>query len=104
MGLTNLQKSIKLRLEDPKEGIFLGGPSRKPNREGEDKRMDYERMAREDLTEAERIDRRLEELRNTERLHRQSDLWERIGRLMEIRDDLRVMGHVLQRRALGGQG
>lgn len=63
--------------------------------------MDYERMAREYLEEAARIDQRLEQLRQACRLHREADLWERIGRLMEIRDDLRVIGHVLQRRSLG---
>lgn len=63
--------------------------------------MDYERMAREYLEEAARIDQRLEQLRQACRLHREADLWERIGKLMEIRDDLRVIGHVLQRRSLG---
>ena len=29
----------------------------------------------------------------------ESDLWQRVGQLMEIRDDLRVTAHVLQRRA-----
>lgn len=64
--------------------------------------MDYERMAREYLEEAENIDRRLAQLRQACRLHRETDLWERIGKLMEIRDDLRVTGHVLQRRSLQG--
>lgn len=63
--------------------------------------MDYERMAREYLEEVARIDLRLEQLRQACRLHRETDLWERIGRLMEIRDDLRVIAHVLQRRSLG---
>lgn len=66
--------------------------------------MDYERMAREYLAEVERIDRRLEQLRQLWRLRREADLWERIGKLMEIRDDLRVTAHVLQRRGLGGVG
>ena len=30
-----------------------------------------------------------------------ADLWVRIGTLMEIRDDLQVTAHVLQRRAVG---
>lgn len=60
--------------------------------------MDYARMAGEYLEEVARIDRRLEELRQEGRRHRQVDLWERMGRLMEIRDDLRVTAHVLQRR------
>lgn len=99
--LTNTHKSTKLDIEGPKEENIPSGSPEIPKGEGEDKPMDYERMAREYLTEAERIDRRLEELRRENRLHLQSDLWERIGRLMEIRDDLRVTGHVLQRRALG---
>ena len=41
----------------------------------------------------------LEQLRERNRSQRESDLWVRIGGLMEVRDDLRVMGHVLQRRA-----
>lgn len=66
--------------------------------------MDYERMAQEYLEEVERIDRRLEQLRQACCLHREADLWERMGKLMEIRDDLRVTAHVLQRRGLRSAG
>ena len=61
--------------------------------------MDYKRMASEYLEEVARIDRRLEQLRRENRAHRAADLWVRIGTLMEIRDDLQVTAHVLQRRA-----
>ena len=61
--------------------------------------MDYKRMASEYLEEVARIDRRLEQLRRENRAHREADLWVRMGALMEIRDDLRVTAHVLQRRA-----
>lgn len=63
--------------------------------------LEYERMAREYLEEVERIDRRLEQLRQANYAHREADLWVRIGTLMEIRDDLQVTAHVLQRRAVG---
>ena len=69
------------------------------DQEGEDRSMDYGRMAGEYLEEAERIDQRLQQLRQLCREHREADLWIRIGGLMEVRDDLRVMGHLLQRRA-----
>ena len=46
-----------------------------------------------------RLDRRIAQLRRQSRTHREGDLWPRIGRLLEIRDDLRVTAHVLQRRA-----
>ena len=61
--------------------------------------MNYQQMAREYLEEAARLDRRLEQLQRENRRHREPDLWVRIGTLMEIRDDLRVTAHVLQRRA-----
>lgn len=61
--------------------------------------MDYKRMASEYLEEVARIDRRLEQLRRENRAHREADLWVRMGALMEIRDDLQAMAHVLQRRA-----
>ena len=61
--------------------------------------MNYQQMACEYLEEVARLDRRLEQLRRENRRHRDSDLWVRIGTLMEIRDDLRVTAHVLQRRA-----
>ena len=43
----------------------------------------------------------LEQLRQANYAHREADLWVRIGTLMEIRDDLQVTAHVLQRRAVG---
>ena len=61
--------------------------------------MDYKRMASEYLEEVARIDRRLEQLRRENRVHREADLWVRMGALMEIRDDLQATSHVLQRRA-----
>ena len=61
--------------------------------------MDYDRMAQEYLEEVGRLNRRLDQLRKEARLRRESDLWQRVGQLMEIRDDLRVTAHVLQRRA-----
>ena len=61
--------------------------------------MNYQQMAREYLEEVARLDRRLEQLQRENRRHREPDLWVRIGTLMEIRDDLRVTAHVLQRRA-----
>lgn len=61
--------------------------------------MNYQQMAREYLEAAARLDRRLEQLQRENRRHREPDLWVRIGTLMEIRDDLRVTAHVLQRRA-----
>lgn len=62
--------------------------------------MDYNRMAEEYLDAVARIDRRLEQLRKANHVHRDPDLWVRMGALMEIRDDLRVTAHVLQRRAV----
>ena len=62
--------------------------------------MDYGRMAQEYLEEVGRLNRRLDQLRKEARLRRESDLWQRVGQLMEIRDDLRVTAHVLQRRAV----
>lgn len=64
--------------------------------------MDYQRMANEYLEEAARLDRRLEQLRRTGS-HWQQDLCTRMGHLMEVRDDLRVTGHLLQRRAQQAQ-
>ena len=61
--------------------------------------MNYDRMAQEYLEEEGRLNRRLDQLRKEARLRRESDLWQRVGQLMEIRDDLRVTAHVLQRRA-----
>ena len=61
--------------------------------------MDYGRMAQEYLEEVGRLNRRLDQLREEARLRRESDLWQRVGQLMEIRDGLRVTAHVLQRRA-----
>lgn len=61
--------------------------------------MNYQQMACEYLEAAARLDRRLEQLQRENRRHREPDLWVRIGTLMEIRDDLRVTAHVLQRRA-----
>ena len=61
--------------------------------------MNYDRMAQEYLEEVGRLNRRLDQLREEARLRRESDLWQRVGQLMEIRDDLRVPAHVLQRRA-----
>lgn len=61
--------------------------------------MNYQQMACEYLEEVARLDRRLEQLQRENRRHREPDLWVRIGTLMEIRDDLRVTAHVLQRRA-----
>ena len=61
--------------------------------------MEYELMAKAYLEEVARLDRRIAQLRRQSRTHREGDLWPRIGRLLEIRDDLRVMAHVLQRRA-----
>lgn len=61
--------------------------------------MDYGRMAQEYLEEVGRLNRRLDQLREEARLRRESDLWQRVGQLMEIRDDLCVTAHVLQRRA-----
>ena len=61
--------------------------------------MDYDRMAQEYLEEVGRLNRRLDQLRKEARLRRESDLWQRVGQLMEIRDDLRVTAHVLRRRA-----
>ena len=56
-------------------------------------------MAKAYLEEVARLDRRIAQLRRQSRTHREGDLWPRIGRLLEIRDDLRVTAHVLQRRA-----
>ena len=61
--------------------------------------MEYELMAKAYLEEVARLDRRIAQLRRQSRTHRDGDLWPRIGRLLEIRDDLRVTAHVLQRRA-----
>ena len=61
--------------------------------------MNYQQMVCEYLEEVARLDRRLEQLQRENRRHREPDLWVRIGTLMEIRDDLRVTAHVLQRRA-----
>ena len=61
--------------------------------------MEYELMAKAYLEEVARLDRRIAQLRRQSRTHRAGDLWPRIGRLLEIRDDLRVTAHVLQRRA-----
>ena len=61
--------------------------------------MNYDRMAQEYLEEVGRLNRRLDQLRKEARLRRESDLWQRVGQLMEIRDDLHVTAHVLQRRA-----
>ena len=61
--------------------------------------MEYELMAKAYLEEVARLDRRIAQLRRQSRTHREVDLWPRIGRLLEIRDDLRVTAHVLQRRA-----
>lgn len=61
--------------------------------------MNYQQMACEYLEAVARLDRRLEQLQRENRRHREPDLWVRIGTLMEIRDDLRVTAHVLQRRA-----
>lgn len=61
--------------------------------------MEYELMAKAYLEEVARLDRRIAQLRRQSRTHREGDLWPRIGRLLEIRDDLRVTAHVLQRRA-----
>ena len=61
--------------------------------------MNYDRMAQEYLEEVGRLNRRLDQLRKEARLQRESDLWQRVGQLMEIRDDLRVTAHVFQRRA-----
>ena len=61
--------------------------------------MEYELMAKAYLEEVARLDRRITQLRRQSRTHREGDLWPRIGRLLEIRDDLRVTAHVLQRRA-----
>ena len=61
--------------------------------------MEYELMAKAYLEEVARLDRRIAQLRRQSSTHREGDLWPRIGRLLEIRDDLRVTAHVLQRRA-----
>ena len=61
--------------------------------------MEDELMAKAYLEEVARLDRRIAQLRRQSRTHREGDLWPRIGRLLEIRDDLRVTAHVLQRRA-----
>ena len=61
--------------------------------------MEYELMAKAYLEEVARLDRRIAQLRRQSRTHREGDLWPRIGRLLEIRDDLRETAHVLQRRA-----
>ena len=61
--------------------------------------MEYELMAKAYLEEVARLDRRIAQLRRQSRTHREGDLWPRIGRLLEIRDALRVTAHVLQRRA-----
>ena len=61
--------------------------------------MNYQQMAREYLEAAARLDRRLEQLRPGHRPHREPDLWVRIGTLLEIRDELPVTAHGLQRRA-----
>ena len=61
--------------------------------------MEYELMAKAYLEEVARLDRRIAQLLRQSRTHREGDLWPRIGRLLEIRDDLRVTAHVLQRRA-----
>ncbi len=108
--MTNIHTSNKIKIEHPKEeffsipsrsglrGSFSKGVRNLEWRKGE-KIMDYETMARDYLAEVERIDRRIDLLRRQGRDHRQADLWERIGHLREIRDDLRVTAHVLQRRA-----
>ena len=62
--------------------------------------MNYDRMAQEYLEEVGRLNRRLDQLREEARLRRESDLWQRVGQLMEIRDDLRVTAHVLQRKVM----
>ena len=61
--------------------------------------MNYDRMAQEYLEEVGRLNRRLDQLRKEARLRRESDLRQRVGQLMEIREDLPVTAHVLQRRA-----
>ena len=61
--------------------------------------MEYELMAKAYLEEVARLDRRIAQLRRQSRTPREGDLWPRSGRLLEIRDDLRVTAHVLQRRA-----
>ena len=50
-------------------------------------------------TLAARMNVQLEQLRRENRVHREADLWVRMGALMEIRDDLQATAHVLQRRA-----
>ncbi len=79
--------------------LLLGAPTVSAGKERV--LLEYERMAREYLEEVKRIDRRLEQLRQANDAHREADLWVRIGALMEIRDDLQVTAHVLQRRAAG---
>ena len=61
--------------------------------------MDYATMAQGYLEEVARLDRRIAQLRQEGKINREGDLWPRIGKLLEIRDDLRVTAHVLQRRA-----
>ena len=61
--------------------------------------MDYQRMAGEYLAEVDRLTRRVEQLRRSPRFRHEPDLWNRVGHLLEVRDDLRVTAHVLQRRA-----
>lgn len=61
--------------------------------------MDYATMAQGYLEEVARLDWRIAQLRQEGKTSREGDLWPRIGKLLEIRDDLRVTAHVLQRRA-----
>ena len=63
--------------------------------------VDYLRIAGEYLEAVDRIDRRLAQLRRENRARRQADLWECMGHLMEVRDDLRATAHALQRRGEG---
>lgn len=78
--------------------LLLGAPTVSAGKERV--LLEYERMAREYLEEVKRIVG-LEQLRQANDAHREADLWVRIGALMEIRDDLQVTAHVLQRRAAG---
>ena len=47
------------------------------------------------------IFREVEQLRRSPRFRHEPDLWNRVGHLLEVRDDLRVTAHVLQRRSAG---
>ena len=95
--MTNTQKSNKLEIENSHEETFQGSLHLLLGRRGQ--LVNYQQMACEYLEAAARLDRRLEQLQRENRRPREPDLWVRIGTLMEIRDDLRVTAHVLQRRA-----